>query len=279
MLQQPLISIIMAVYNGEKYIEQAMLSVLNQTYSNIEFIIIDGGSTDGTVGIVKKYNHRLHYWISEKDSGVYNAWNKGLAKATGNWISFVGADDFLYNNTVIEDSIKDLNHAISNGTRYVYGKVNLLTASGERVIAVWGDDWATSKKNIFRYMSVTHCGAFHHKEMFTEHGVFDETFRITGDYEFLLREFSKGHDALFIDRTIAVMHAGGLSANLKSKLTVAQENIKALELNKQSITFHHKIQIYKARLANFIGKYIGTKTLHKASDFYRTVKGKDKIWS
>ena len=96
-VRSPRISIITVVYNGASTLEQTILSVLKQTYSRIEYIIIDGGSKDGTVDIIKKYQDRIAYWVSEPDEGIYDAMNKGIRHASGDWIYFLGADDILYN--------------------------------------------------------------------------------------------------------------------------------------------------------------------------------------
>jgi glycosyltransferase involved in cell wall biosynthesis len=97
----PLISIITVVYNGVFALEQTMLSVINQAYKNIEYIIIDGGSTDGTVDIIKKYEKHLAYWVSEPDKGIYDAMNKGIEKATGEWINFMNSGDCFYDKNVV----------------------------------------------------------------------------------------------------------------------------------------------------------------------------------
>ena len=99
-MNNPLVSIITVVYNGEKHIEQTINSVLNQTYSNIEYIIIDGDSTDNTLNIIKKYEDKIAHFISEKDSGIYNAMNKGLALTKGEIISILNADDYYFENTL-----------------------------------------------------------------------------------------------------------------------------------------------------------------------------------
>lgn len=92
----PLITIITVVLNNEKFIEETILSVLNQSYKNIEYIIIDGGSTDKTIDIIKKYENSIDLWISEKDHGIYDAFNKGMKLATGDMLGFVNSDDVLY---------------------------------------------------------------------------------------------------------------------------------------------------------------------------------------
>lgn len=278
MSNTPHISIITSVYNGRKYIEECIQSVLSQTYPGVEHIIIDGGSADGTQEILHRYNDRLYYWISEKDSGIYHAWNKGLAKARGEWVAFVGADDVIWDKYVVENALSTLQTALRQDIRYVYGRVNLLSA-GSDIISVWGMPWEQAKEDILNTMTVTHCCAFHHRSLFEDHGIFNQRFRIAGDYEFLLREFTGGRNAVFADNVFAGMHAGGISASLHSKLILAKENILARRLNGLSPTFHHHVQVGKAHLANLLSGVVGVKNLHKLSDTYRSLTGKDKMWS
>ncbi len=93
---KPLISVITVVSNGEKHLEKTIQSVMNQAYDNVEYIIIDGGSTDGTVDIIRRYDDQIDYWVSEPDSGIYDAMNKAASTSNGNWLYFIGADDVLY---------------------------------------------------------------------------------------------------------------------------------------------------------------------------------------
>lgn len=274
----PRISIITSVFNGERYLDQCIQSILGQSYPNLEYIIIDGGSSDNSAAIIKKYDQRLHYWVSEKDKGIYHAWNKGLAHAAGEWIAFVGSDDILWDKRGVENATADLYTALQQDIRYVYGKVNLLSA-GMDILSTWGTPWERAKKDILQFMTVTHCGAFHHRSLFEQYGPFNERFRITGDYEFLLREFVRGRDAFFSDRLFAGMHAGGISANLRSKLVLAKEYMLARELNGLSPTFHGRMQVFKARVAGVLTTILGEKTIKKLSDLYRVMKGKEKLWS
>lgn len=103
MKQQPVISVITVCYNAAETIEETIQSVLEQTYADIEYIIIDGGSTDGTVEIIRKYAGRLAYWVSEPDKGIYDAMNKGIAAATGEYINFMNAGDTFHNEKVVEE--------------------------------------------------------------------------------------------------------------------------------------------------------------------------------
>ena len=100
-MDAPIISVITVCYNVASTIEKTMLSVLNQTYKNLEYIIIDGNSTDGTVDIIKKYAERLTFWISEPDKGIYDAMNKGIVKATGKFLIFMNAGDQFLNEKVL----------------------------------------------------------------------------------------------------------------------------------------------------------------------------------
>ncbi|HVU55840.1 MAG TPA: glycosyltransferase family 2 protein [Puia sp.] len=276
----PRLSIITAVYNGREYLEQCIDSIRTQTYGNVEHIVIDGGSTDGTQEVLQQHGQQLAYWVSEPDRGIYHAWNKGLARATGEWIAFVGADDRLRDKHVLENMIEHLHRALQQNIRYVYGKIDLLSAgAGNNIIAVWGQPWEIAKKDILQHMTVTHCCAFHHRSLFDEYGSFNEQFRITGDYEFLLRAFVKGDNALFTGQVVAAMHAGGLSANIRSKLVIARENILARRLNGLPPRFHHRIQLLKARVAQTLATLIGRRGMNILSDTYRSLRGKDKLWS
>jgi glycosyltransferase involved in cell wall biosynthesis len=94
---QPLITVITVVFNGVQTLESTILSVINQSYKNIEYVIVDGGSTDGTIDIIKKYQQNISFWVSEPDNGIYDAMNKAVEKSSGDWIYFLGADDLMFN--------------------------------------------------------------------------------------------------------------------------------------------------------------------------------------
>lgn len=274
----PVISVITAVYNGQEHLQQCIESVIGQRYPHIQYIVIDGGSTDGTTGIIRKYENRLHYWVSEKDAGVYDAWNKGIAKATGDWVVFLGADDYLWDDKVIANVLPYLQQAASLGNRYLYGKINLLSKSGS-IVSVLGAPWKDTRKDIFHHMSLVHCGSFHHKSLFEEHGQFNTSFRIAGDYEFLLREFTKNREAFFCDLVLAGMRIGGLSASLRLKLRLARENILALQLNKLPVRVSHRLQILKATVAIFFLKVLSEESVSRITDLIRTLTGKEKRWT
>ncbi|MGZ5077143.1 MAG: glycosyltransferase family 2 protein, partial [Methylobacter sp.] len=207
----PLISVIVAVFNGAKTLQQCIDSVAQQTYVNKELIIIDGGSKDGTADLLEANRDKLGYWVSEPDNGIYNAWNKGLAQAKGEWICFVGADDFFWDPQALERMASALT-AIPAEIRVAYGQIMLLNNDGENLYPI-GEPWQQAKERFKQVMSIPHPGLMHRRSLFERHGNFDESFRIGGDYELLLRELKEA-DAVFVPDLIMVgMRQGGISSS------------------------------------------------------------------
>lgn len=118
----PWITVITVVFNGRSYIEDTILSVIGQTYPNLEYIIIDGGSTDGTIDVIRKYEDKIGYWHSEKDSGIYDAMNKGLIRASGRWVNFMNAGDTFY----APDTVADIFAADTQTAAIIYGGVEIV---------------------------------------------------------------------------------------------------------------------------------------------------------
>jgi glycosyltransferase involved in cell wall biosynthesis len=218
---RPLISVIVAVFNGEKTLQQCIGSVSEQSYANKELIIIDGGSNDGTLEIIKANREKIGYFISEPDRGIYHAWNKGLMQAAGEWVYFLGADDFLWDAQVLGKMVEAL-QGLDADTRVAYGRVMLINAADGDSMLI-GDPWEKAKKYYKQVMSIPHQGVMHRRSLFDQHGLFDESFRIAGDYELLLREL-KSHDAVFFpDIVTAGMRVGGVSSNPDNGLRAMRE--------------------------------------------------------
>ena len=117
-----LITVILAVLNASNTLERCLQSILKQTYQHKEIILVDGGSTDGTLSILDAYGDKLTYWESKPDRGIYHAWNKALKHARGDWICFLGADDYFWSNNVLADLAPHLIRATNSGIRIVYGQ-------------------------------------------------------------------------------------------------------------------------------------------------------------
>lgn len=187
---EPLVSIITVVYNGTKTLEQTIQSVLGQSYPNIEYIIIDGGSTDGTLDIIRKYEDRLACWVSEPDQGLYDAMNKGISRASGELIGMINSDDWYETNAVelvVDAYRKHPGKKIFHGDRYD------ILPDGTRRIRRFNP--STFK---FLYYGMT----YNHPTMFVNHDVYKETvfntsLRALSDYQFVLANFLKNRDLFY----------------------------------------------------------------------------------
>lgn len=211
---RPLITIIIATYNPGLKLKRCLSSVFNQTYRSFEIIVIDGGSTDNTVQLISSSHKHINYWESKKDRGIYHAWNKGLQRASGEWVCFLGADDYLCEDSVLERLVPYLNHATHDDIKIVYGQVAIVDAQNS-IKVVRGKPWNSIGWQIHHGMPIEfpHTGMMHHRSLFDNSGKFDESFRIAGDYEFLLRYLKvSGRNALFSGGIcVAVREEGGVS--------------------------------------------------------------------
>jgi glycosyltransferase involved in cell wall biosynthesis len=206
----PLISIITVSYNAVDYIEQTILSVLSQNYPFIQYIIIDGASTDGTVDIIRKYKSKLTYWHSRPDRGIAHAFNLGLDQASGDWILYLNGDDFFINAMIVEQMVPYLQQ--HSHADVVYGKVEIISSGQETQIfpfnRLLGREWSW---RIFRlYNLIPHQAAFTNKNYFTKVGRFDENCSASVDYEHYLR-MGKNLKAIFVPLVISKMKLGGMS--------------------------------------------------------------------
>jgi len=268
---KPSISVIVAVYNGAKTLQRCIDSVSDQTYPNKELIIIDGGSTDGTVDIIISNQDKIAYWKSEPDSGIYNAWNKALDHTSGDWILFLGSDDYLWKNSVFEDIAPHMIKAESQNIQIVYGQVARVTQDG-KLSCVDGFSWDHTWRSIIidGIGTFTHQGMFHHRNLFERYGKFDESFKIAGDYELLIRAFKEGGDALFINGSIITgMQIGGITSNC---IKMVKENAKARKNNQlRVITIPWLISYAWAICYPFLNYTIGDRGVRSLVNFGKRV--------
>jgi len=188
-LDRPLITIIMPVFNGEESLESSILSIVSQNCNNLEYIIVDGASTDGTLEIVRKYESSIDYWISEPDLGIYDAMNKGVQLATGRWLYFLGSDDTLRN------SLPAVAQFLRDDQTIYYGNV-FRTGSKRLYDGVFGA-WKLSRRNICQQ------AVFYPRSLFEVHQ-FDLRYKLFADWEFNMRTYSDSRFGFeFIPVTIA----------------------------------------------------------------------------
>lgn len=200
---RPLVTVITAVLNMRQYIAGCLESVLLQDYPNIEHILIDGGSSDGTVDVLRQYDDRIALWTSKPNRGLYDAWNIALPKARGEWICFIGADDELLPGAV---SAYMALAARNPEAEYLNSLVRMVHHSGyERT---FGRPWKW--KEFSKWMRWAQVGSMHRRSLLDRLGLFDLTFGAVGDYELLLRA-RDGLKAAYLPIETARMRWGGVS--------------------------------------------------------------------
>jgi hypothetical protein len=200
---RPLITIITATYNSSKWLPHEIKSIREQSYDNIEWIVIDGASTDRTVDILKENEDIVDYWLSEPDTGIYDAWNKGIDAAKGEWICFLGSDDYFAENGVLSEMV-----AVSDAdVDLISGRSILVDASG-KVVRLRGGPWDWNRHKF--YQQVAHPGMLHRKTLFDKFGKFNPSYRIAGDYEFLLR-IGTQPKAYFLNKNLVCIGNEGVS--------------------------------------------------------------------
>lgn len=222
------ISIITITFNSAKTIQRALESVQSQTYADIEHIIVDGASTDGTKELIETYakKHQNVRWKSEKDSGIYNAINKGIRMATGDVIGFLHSDDVFFS----PDSIGQIAAAFEDEkVDVVYG--DLQYCKGPKVVRRW-------KSNDFNPCALKygwmppHPTVYVRREVYQQVGEYDEWFRISADYDMMLRIFTAGYKSKYIPQVLVCMEVGGASnKNTQARLSKTQEDRVVLKKN------------------------------------------------
>jgi glycosyltransferase involved in cell wall biosynthesis len=215
----PLVSVITVVRNAGHAIEQTICSVAAQTYGNVEYIVVDGQSTDATLDIIRRYDADIDYWVSEADRGIYDAMNKGVALCNGEFIGIIGAGDW-YESDAIEKVVATFR---AGGADVVYGDVEIV--DGETGLAYW----RRSRSDLMpRTMSsISHTTTFVRRPLF---GVrpFDETWKIAGDYDFCLGLYVAGHKFVHAGGAIAHFRIGGASSSRKTAYEVFRVHRKYL---------------------------------------------------
>ncbi len=229
-MNEPKISIITITYNSAATIEQTIQSVIHQTYPNIEYIIIDGGSTDSTLTIIKQYKANIHQIVSEKDNGLYDALNKGLRMATGAFTGIIHSDDFYLNNAVIANVM----HAFANKrVDGVYGDLYYVDAiDTNKIVRKWKS--GVYKKNHFKWgWMPPHPALFLKRECYLKYGYFTDQLKSAADYELMLRMIHKHHIQLaYVPEYFVKMRIGGMSnKSIKNRLKANQEDARAWQMN------------------------------------------------
>ena len=225
------ISIITVCYNARATIERTLKSVTGQTYADKEFVVIDGGSTDGTLDILKKYEDKIDVLASEPDKGIYDAMNKGVAKASGDYVIFINADDYFYDDNVLTEVAKCPPADFIFGDQYDEEDGNRQLAENLDALDVY---------HMFRgYFA--HQSILAKRELFQKYGNFDLSYKICADWDWILRCLVNGASTARIDSPVAVFTIGGASGVAGKKGLLSAERKRLLTRNLGSLPLENAL--------------------------------------
>lgn len=267
------ISIVIAVLDGADSLRRCLDSVSTQDYGDVELVVIDGGSRDSSVDILRAYEGIISHWESKPDSGIYHAWNKGVARTCGDWVHFLGSDDVFFAPDVLSRVAEKL-LTCPPDTRIAYGRVAVMSEQGD-VIEVVGKPWSEAQRRMRIGMPIPFPGAFLHRSLFHVRGEFDESFQVSGDYEWLQRELIHRPPVFLDDVVVTLMTAGGKSSSRDHRILRCLEDARARKL--------HGIFPYPAAwcwefakvcLYRLVEKTLGKRAALSAQNAYRGLVGR-----
>ena len=218
----PLLSIITINRNNANGLDKTIQSVINQSYEDFEYIVIDGNSTDHSIDIIKKYNSNINYWVSETDKGIYNAMNKGIAEANGNYVLFLNSGDYLVNSDVLKSVFEKQQTA-----DIIYGNMQIDWGNGKIISGKMPD------KITFKQMYIDtlwHPVSFIKKTLFDKYGLYNETYKVVADYDFFFKVIIINNVTTYhINVDIAMYNLNGLSSLPENKALEQAERRKVIE--------------------------------------------------
>lgn len=200
----PLVTVVTVVYNGEKHLEEAIQSVIGQDHENLEYIIVDGGSTDSSLDIIRRYEDRIDFWVSEPDAGIYDAMNKGIALASGELIGLLNADD-RYEQGAIKAVAGAFLNTRGDYNVVIAGKWNLLFEEMDLVIT------ASPSLRFWMGMPISHQAMFIPKKVYEMVGAYDIAYRFAADLDMVVRFFLRGIRFIFLGQVLVSFRTSGAS--------------------------------------------------------------------
>jgi glycosyltransferase len=225
------ISIITVIYNGEAYLKECIASIVNQSYPDIEYIIVDGGSTDGSLQIIETYQYAVKHFISEPDRGLYDAINKGIQMASGTVIGILNADDMLADRHVIKHVAAKFSE--NPEIDAIYGDLNYIKPVNNQVLRRWKSKQA-DEKDIAKGWMPAHPTLYIKKELFLRYGHYALDLGTAADYDLILRYFFVHQlKAVYLPMLMVNMRTGGVSnKNLMNLMAALKNDYKALKRNR-----------------------------------------------
>ncbi|MBZ4646753.1 MAG: glycosyl transferase family 2 [Clostridia bacterium] len=250
--ENPKVSIITSCRNCETVLENTIRSVIQQSYQNIEYIIVDGNSTDGTLDVIKRYEDSITKWISEPDKGVYDGMNKGIIHSTGEVLYFLNAGDYLYNDKVIERIVQNF----SDSVFAVYGNVEVFNEHRKKKL-IRGCR-VTPNKLLYRH--ICHQALFVRRCLFEEIGMYSDSFKLAADHDFIVKAMMKyPGNFLYLNEVLAVYRDGGMSCKMMDRMKIEELKILSSNYNKVQYIFGTAVCAYVV-LRYKIPYYLGLKS-------------------
>jgi len=272
----PKISVITAVYNGAQTLPALLESIRSQRWPHRELLVSDGLSVDGTVDLLREAEDVVDWWVSAPDQGIYDAWNRALEHITGEWVLFLGADDRLAGPDSLAEAAGRL-ASLPPEVRVAYGRLRQVDPRGETV-GTLGAPWEQVREAFRWDLSLPHPATFHRAELFTRHGYFDATFRIAGDYEFLLRELPQREARFLADVTVTEMAVGGVSDDPGTKLRQVLEVERARsEHGLRRLPPECSARVMRVRIHRLLDRMLGRESALALVNLYRRLAGREPL--
>ncbi len=257
--QKPLLTVVTVVFNGQKHLEQTIQSVVNQSYDNVEYIVIDGGSTDGTLDIIKKYDYAIDYWVSEPDGGISDAFNKGIMLATGKYVLLLNSGDAFIDHRKLDEAVGVLDHevvafqALTDTGNIFPDYVHLTTKVAP-----------TRPFDMIENAIIAHQGCFVDLSVYKQFGLYNQKYKLRMDFDFFVR-IQRQLAIKCIKKPIILYDTSGLSSSLKNRLLFKCEE-------KKIVNQYYQSRVFSLLFCLFTSVYLVKKTL---SAFYYSFKGRN----
>ena len=278
LLPSPRITIITSSHRDLAGLQRTHESLLSQRLPQVQWVVVDSGSGDGTAAWLQAQASDWIRWVSEPDQGIYDAWNKGLRLAQGEWIVFVGAGDLVLNLQAMLQAASDPVSA-SHPERLRYGPVRISNAQGQALYTL-GEPWEQIKPQMPQVMRLPHPALLHHRSLFDECGGFDASFRIAGDYELLLRCLQRTQARFHPTAPWVAMHLGGVSTQPAQAMRQLQEVRRAqLQNGIAQAGPLWKAAVMRVRVRLWLSRLLPEPWVHHLLDWGRKLQGKPAHWT
>lgn len=277
----PIITIITSTYNVVRDLQWTIDSIREQTYPNIQWIIADGASTDGTFAMLEENGDLIDYWFSEPDTGIYDAWNKALEHIKGDWVQFIGAGDELYETNTLEKVAIYLKDAYPK-YKLVYGQVMHISEKGRKKLYVSGEPWGYYQRKWSTYVRPEipeHPAIYHHVSLFQD-TKFDTKLKISADSLFILQALKQNNTMSFIEIIVDKFVVGGISDSFDSYSVIYNE----MRYIRNTVGFSVPLHIRAVGKTKYwfktnLIKVFGLEKSMKITDGIRVLIGKEKAWT